>query len=342
MPVNLSIVGMGMIGKRHLQAMRHLTEVNLVALVDPIEQVRHIAEEEGVEWFSTIEEMLGVVVPDGVIISTPTEIHLEPTLSALGAGCHVLVEKPIAANLQEAKEIQETAKRVDRCVMVGHHRRYYGLMEEAQQIVFSKKLGNFLAVHGQWTSRKADEYYIPNWRQHRSSGPVLINLIHEIDILRFICGEIESITAQLQSGFREHPKEETAAIIVRFQSGVLGTFLLSDVTPSPWNWEHATGENVSFPQTGQNSYHFLCSEACLEFPNLKIWTPDGNPDWNHLMKVEERPVPLEDAYLAQCRHFCGVIRGEEEPRITAEDASKTLAATLAVFESAEEQRTIAL
>ncbi len=60
------------------------------------------------------------------------------------------------------------------------------------------------------------------------------------------------------------------------------------------------------------------------------------------MKMEETPVPLEDAYIAQCRHFCGVIRGEEMPRITAEDASKTLAVTLAVFDSAEQQRTITL
>tara|TARA_A100001015_G_scaffold75415_1_gene83685 strand:+ start:104 stop:286 length:183 start_codon:yes stop_codon:yes gene_type:complete len=60
------------------------------------------------------------------------------------------------------------------------------------------------------------------------------------------------------------------------------------------------------------------------------------------MKMEETPVPLEDAYIAQCRHFCGVIRGEEMPRITAEDASKTLAATLAVFDSAKQQQTILL
>ncbi|MEC8261286.1 MAG: Gfo/Idh/MocA family oxidoreductase, partial [SAR324 cluster bacterium] len=274
--------------------------------------------------------------------STPTEIHLEPTIKALEAGCHVLVEKPIAANLDEANEIQKVAERVNRNVMVGHHRRYYGLMELAREIVSSEKLGRVLAVHGQWTSRKADEYYIPKWRQQRSSGPVLINLIHEMDILRFICGEIESVTAQLQSGFRGHPKEETAAIVIRFQSGVLGTFLLSDATPSPWNWEHATGENVNFPRTGQNSYRFLGSEGCLDFPNLSIWTSEGTPDWNHLMDCDERNVPLEDAYIAQLLHFCRVIKQEETPRITAKDATKTLAATLAVFESAEQQRTITL
>ena len=340
--VKLAIVGMGMIGKRHLQAMTTIKKAALIAVVDPAEQAKAIALNDGVQWFGKIEEMLADVVPEGVIVCTPTEIHLAPTISALEAGCHVLVEKPIAGNLEEAREIQLVAERVNRNVMVGHHRRYYGLMEEARKIVSSEKLGRLLAVHGQWTSRKADDYFIPQWRQQSSSGPVLINLIHEMDILRFICGEIESVTAQLQTNFRGHPKEETAAIIVRFKSGVLGTFLLSDATPSPWNWEHATGENVNFPHTGQNSYCFMGTDACLEFPNLRIWQSQGKPDWNHLMKMEETPVPLEDAYIAQCRHFCGVIRGEEMPRITAEDASKTLAATLAVFDSAKQQQTILL
>lgn len=341
-PVKLAIVGMGTIGRRHLEAMKTLKEANPIAIVDPAEQAKEIALKENVQWFATIEEMFAEALPEGVIVCTPTEIHLAPTLSALEAGCHVLVEKPISANLEEAKEIQQVAKRVGRNVMVGHHRRYYGLMEDARRIVTSEKLGRLLAAHGQWTSRKADDYFIPKWRQQYSSGPVLINLIHEIDILRFICGEIESVTAQLQTGFRGHPKEETAAIILKFKSGALGTFLISDATPSPWNWEHATGENVNFPHTAQNSYYFMGSEACLEFPNLRTWTSEGKPDWNHLMKMEEKSVPLEDAYIAQCLHFCGVIRGEELPRITAEDATKTLAATLAVFDSAKQQQTISL
>ena len=60
------------------------------------------------------------------------------------------------------------------------------------------------------------------------------------------------------------------------------------------------------------------------------------------MDCDERNVPLEDAYTAQLLHFCRVIKQEETPRITAKDATKTLAATLAVFESAEQQRTITL
>ena len=101
---------MGMIGKRHLQAMKTIEEAELIAIVDPAEPAKAMALNEGVPWFAKIEEMLAEVVPEGVIVSTPTEIHLEPTIQALEAGCHVLVEKPIAANLDEANEIQKVAE----------------------------------------------------------------------------------------------------------------------------------------------------------------------------------------------------------------------------------------
>ena len=76
--VKLAIVGMGMIGKRHHQAMKTLKEAELIAIVDPAEQAKEIALNEGIRWFAKIEEMLAEVVPEGVIVSTPTEIHLAP------------------------------------------------------------------------------------------------------------------------------------------------------------------------------------------------------------------------------------------------------------------------
>ena len=77
--VKLAIVGMGMIGKRHLQAMRTTKEAELIAIADPAEQSKAIALNEGVRWFAKIEEMLAEVVHEGVIVCTPTEIHLAPT-----------------------------------------------------------------------------------------------------------------------------------------------------------------------------------------------------------------------------------------------------------------------
>ena len=329
----LAIIGCGVIGRRHLKAIAATTGARLVAIVDPMPDVENIASDMGAAFFTSAKDMFRVEEPQGVIVCTPTEHHLQPVLTALEAGAQVLVEKPIAATLAEAHSILHAAEEASRHVLVGHHRRYYSITQKARQLVRDGVLGRLVGVSGQWTTRKADAYFAPAWRQQRSSGPVLINLIHEIDTLRYICGEISSISARVHRGIRDHPKEETAAVLITFQSGALGTFLLSDVTPSPWTWEQATGENPDFPLSGQNVCRFIGSDRALDFPNLTLWHPNGAADWHHPLRPESLSIELDDAFRAQCRHLCAVIRGEEDPRVTAADATRTLATTLAVFDS---------
>lgn len=338
----LALIGAGRAGKRHLKAMREVAEAELVAIVDTETELQQLAQQWSVPFFQSSEKMLQAVAPEGVIVCTPTDIHLDPVVSALESGAHVLVEKPITLSLEEARKIISTSKQTLREVLVGHHRRHYGILQKTRQLIEDGALGQLVAVQGMWTTRKADAYYEPEWRKIRSSGPVLINLIHEIDTLRYLCGEVQSISAKVSGGIRNHLKEETAAVVMELENGVLGTFLLSDATPSPWTWEHATGENEGFPKSGQNTYRFVGTEACLEFPNLTLWRPEGKPDWNHPLLREELAITFEDAYIAQCRHFCKVIGKQEKPQITAEDATRTLAATLAVFEASESERQVCL
>ena len=338
----LALIGAGMIGKRHLNAMREVDEAELVAMVDPQPEIIQLAEEWSVPFYSSSIEMLQKMKPDGVIVCTPTEVHLEPVMQSLEAGAHVLVEKPITPSLEEAHQIISKSKKTGCEVLVGHHRRHYGILDKTRKLIREGILGKLVAVHGMWATRKADDYYKPEWRKLRSSGPVLINLIHEIDTLRFLCGEVKSLSAKISGGIRNHPKEETAALVMDLENEVLGTFLLSDVTPSPWTWEHGTGENAGFPKSGQNSYRFIGTEASLEFPNFILWKPDGTPDGNHPISKENWSIPLEDAFISQCKHFCRVICKKETPKISAEDATRTLAATLAVFDSAKHGKQIQL
>jgi len=332
----LGLIGAGTIGKRHLQAISEVIQAELVAIVDTDPLAKSIATKTNVSFFSSASQMLREIQPDGVIVCTPTEVHLEPVLSSLEYNAHVLVEKPIAPSLEEAQQIVESSKRFNRQVLVGHHRRYSEQIQQTKRMMESGVLGELVGVTGIWAVRKTDAYFEPEWRKQRTSGPVLINLIHEIDTLRYVCGEIVSLSAKVSKGIREHPKEETTALLFEFQSGALGTFLLSDVTPSPWTWEQATGENPNFPKTSQNVYRFIGSKASLDFPNLVLWRHAGNePDWLHEISPEVIESEIEDAYVEQIRHFCAVIKSKEEPRINAVDAMKTLKATLAVFEASE-------
>ncbi|WP_282605142.1 Gfo/Idh/MocA family protein [Pelagibius sp. Alg239-R121] len=341
--VRLALIGAGRIGVRHLETIAQVEEADLVAVADASPTVKGIAERYGVTFYDNYKAMLAEVKPDGVIVATPTELHLAPALAALENGAHVLIEKPITGTLGEAQILIEKSRATQREVLVGHHRRYYPFVHKAREIVRSGGLGQLVAVNGQWTLRKADSYFDQVWRQKREAGPILINLIHEFDCLRYVCGEITSLSAELASTVRGHEKEETAAIILRFENGALGTFLLSDSAASPWAWEFGFHENPEFPPAHQNASRFVGDSASLEFPNLKLWRHDDTArGWNTPLRSEDKSCTPEDAYINQCKHFCRVIQGEEAPRITAEDATRSLQATLAVFDAAESGQRITL
>ena len=342
-PVKLAIAGGGVIGRRHAGAIANVADAALVAIADPAPSGAELARDMDVPLFGDLEALLDTHAVDGVVVSTPTAHHFQPTMTALQGGCHVLVEKPIMATLAEADQVVAQSAACGRQVLVGHHRRYYGLVHKAREIVRSGALGQLVAVNGQWTVRKADDYYAPDWRKQWEAGPVLTNLIHEIDCLRYICGEVESISAEVSNAVRGWEKEDAAAMVLRFASGALGSFILSDQATSPWAWELATGETVFFPHTGQNSVRFMGTKAALDFPNLTLWQHgDEAPDWNHLITPDPIEMKLEDAYILQIAHFAAVIAGRADPIISAADATATLRTTLAVFDAASAGKRISL
>jgi len=342
-PVRLAVIGAGVIGKTHLQKIAAETAAELVAVADPFSAAADVAAQYGVPFFADNAQMLAEIRPEGVFVCTPTEVHLLPVLAALDAGAHVLVEKPITATTEEAVQVVAMARAVGRQVMVGHHRRYYPVLQRTKEIVESGEIGDLVTVHGHWALQKAGGgYWDSQWRKRRAAGPGLTNLIHEFDTLRFVCGEISSIQAEITSRVHGWEKEDAAAIIMTFANGAIGTFTLSDASPSPWAWELATGENPAFPPSWRNTHRLTGTTGALEFPDLAVWKHNGGEGWRFPIERHAVPHVGADAFARQCAHFCAVIRGEEAPIITAEDGARTLAAVTAVFEAAETGRRVTL
>ena len=118
---------------------------------------------------------------------------------------------------------------------------------------------------GQWSLRKRC-LLCPQWRRKTEAGPILTNLIHELDLLRFICGEIEAVSAYISHIDQQFEKEDAVAISLAIQKSGSGQLFLSDRTPSPWGWEFALGENLALPKTGQNAIRFMGSRGRWNFP----------------------------------------------------------------------------
>lgn len=195
MSLNLGIAGAGLIGRAHVERMRRSAECRLVAIADPGPEAAAYAGSLGVAHYADLETMLAAERLDGVIVATPNAAHTPNALACIGRGLPVLIEKPLAESLANAERIVDAAERAGVPVLVGHHRRHNPILRQARELVRSGGLGRVATVSAFAAFLKPDPYFDTAWRREPGGGPVLINLIHVIDDLRFLCGEIAEIKA---------------------------------------------------------------------------------------------------------------------------------------------------
>jgi len=341
--IRIALVGGGMHAPAHIRGAAGAPGVRLSAIADPSPAAKAVAEKAGLPWFAEHHALLAADRPDAAIVATPNVLHVPVALDFIAAGIPVLVEKPIADTVAEARRLADAAQAAGVPLMVGHHRRHNPIIRRARQLIQDGALGRLVSAAVLATFLKPDPYYNVAWRRQPGGGPVLINLIHEIDLLRFLYGEIASIQAITANAVRGFEVEDTAAILLHFANGALGTITLSDAAAAPWTWDLVSGENPAFFKPDGVETHFFCgTEGSLTLPTLNHWRYPGARGWHET--ITARPVTIETSnpYAEQLRHFAAVIRGSEEPVISGHDGTRTLEATQAVLEAARTRRPVTL
>jgi predicted dehydrogenase len=340
--ISIGVVGAGLIGRAHIDRALKEPGVDLVGIADPSDDGRRLAQSVNVPWFVDCDAMLGAVRPRGVVIATPNATHATIAVHCLQRGAAVLVEKPIADTLDDARRICEAARAAALPAMVGHQRRHNPIMRRAKKMVDTGQLGRPVCLSAMATWFKPPDYFNTTWRREKGGGPILINLIHDVDQLRYLFGDIATVQAMTSNAIRGFEVEDTAAILMRFRNGALGTVTVSDTAAAPWNWDLSAGEAERFPKQDVNS-HFLCgTEGSLTLPRLDYWHYRERKGWQDELTQERTAVHFGDPYGEQMRHFRAVIVGDEVPVCPADDAMRSLEATLAVVEAARSGKEISL
>ncbi|KAG8157875.1 hypothetical protein KVR01_012147 [Diaporthe batatas] len=297
--------------------------------------------------------------PDAAIVCTPNKTHVTLSKELLSAGIHVLCEKPLSVDIPSGESLVAHARAHPTLrLLAGHHRRFNPYVVATKRILESKthSIGEITAVSGLWALYKPPSYFEPpaEWRRSgESGGPVWINLIHEIDILHFLLGsKVVRVAAFETPRRRGHDAEEGGAIILHFENGVAGTFLLSDAVVSPHAFEMGTGENPAIPRTGRDVYRILGTNGTFSVPDLRRSFYDvadgGERSWNNelseetetldawLTEEERTKVPFE----LQVAHFVRVIRDGEKPLCTGEDGLAAVRVAEAVREAMRTGRVV--
>ena len=339
MPLRLAVIGAGVMGRSHIERIRTSAECVLAAVCDPDLALATRAA-GGCPVHGDLPELLRRERIDGAIIATPNAEHREGGLLCAEAGVPMLVEKPIAATTADGSALVEAAARRGVPLLVGQHRRHSAFVRRAKQVVDAGDLGRLVSFTTLWFLRKPDDYYEVGWRTRPGGGPVLTNLIHEIDLIRHFGGEIESVFAAASSAARGLAVEDSVAITLRLAGGALGSIAASDAAVSPWSYELTTHENPLYTRTDRNCYFLLGTEGSLAFPRLTLWRHPGETGWQHRLSGTPLPVDAVDPVAAQLSHFCDVIRGRAVPLVSGPDGLATLAATEAVLQSARDDRPV--
>jgi predicted dehydrogenase len=348
-PVRIAVAGAGLIGRRHIEMIVKNPGCKLSAIVDPSPAAIDDARSLDVPLHGSLAELFAEDRPDGVVLATPNQMHVDQALECLAAKVPALVEKPVAHTLEAGRRLAEAVDKSGVPVLVGHHRRHSSIMAKAVEVIESGVLGRIVAVMGSALFYKAEnEGYFDGafaWRREPGGGPILLNMIHEIGNLRSLCGEIVAVQAFTSNATRGFPVEDTAAITLQFANGALGSFILSDAAASDRSWEHTSGEDPRYAKahTDEDDCYLVAGTfGSLAIPTMRLQRYPSAADRSWHKGLDKSVVPLEvvDPLERQIAHFVDVIRGAAKPLVSVHDGLQNLRVVDAIVEAAKSGRVV--
>ncbi len=334
--LKVAVIGAGVIGRTHIDTLSKARGVGLSAIVDPTPAAGALAAQHQVPHFTDLDALVTAGLCEAAIVASPNDTHVPIAGRLLEAGIPILLEKPVASSLAEAAALAAVAARTGVPVLVGHHRRHNPLIKTAKRAITDGAIGPLVMATVTCAMLKQPDYFDVAWRRDpEQGGPLLINAIHDIDLLRHFFGEIATVQGTHSNATRGLPVEDTTAAILTFAQGGLATLALSDAAVGPWSWEVSSGENPGrFPKHDHITHLYSGRTGGLSLPDLSLWTyaPGGN--WTHPLTQQRLEAGTGDTYIAQAEHFRAVVRGEAAPLVTCQDGIANMHVVAAIKRSA--------
>ena len=330
--IKVAVIGVGSMGRNHARVYSELPEAELVAVADADGQVADkVASQFGVKAYADYQQMLEVECPQAVSIAVPTALHEEVATAALKAGAHVLVEKPIAATLEEGQRLIELAKRMNRQLMVGHIVRFNPAMQALKQKLADGDLGRIFQIF----CRRAG----PFPARIRDVGVVVDLAPHDVDIMRFLTG-LDPIRVFAETERQIHTDHEDLLWgMLRFPDSVVGSLEINWLTPTKIREVLVLGERGLFrvDDLTQDLYFYENAQA-----NGTMWpalqTLKGVSEGSMTRYALQRYEPLK----AELQAFLKAVEEGAAVPVSGEDGLAALRLALALVESGQTHRVIEL
>ncbi|UKS28592.1 Gfo/Idh/MocA family oxidoreductase [Paenibacillus sp. HWE-109] len=325
--MKVAIVGCGGMGNVHALSYMNMPDVTLVGVCDvDFELAQELSMKTGAAAYHSFEEMLNETDLDVVSVTLPSYLHKEYTLKAAQAGKHVICEKPLALNLEDAAAMIQCCEQNGVRLFVGHVVRFFPEYIQMKQAIDEGKLGRVGVVHAKRIGSHPGDVK-PWFKDADKSGGVIADLmIHDIDFLRWAIGDVKSVY-----GLNHRVNEmDYALVTLIFENGAVA------------NLEAFWGYHGPF----QTAVEIAGSKGLIrsdsqKSSSLQICKAPSSSEERRFAEVPQSPG-FSNPYELELAHFIQCIREGSEPIVSANDAYKALEITMAALESVQTGKSVYL
>jgi UDP-N-acetylglucosamine 3-dehydrogenase len=330
-PLRVGLAGLGSMGRNHLRILAGRPDCRVVGLADPLADARSVAAAVAPQATLLADplELVAELELDALVVASPTTAHAELALAAIERGIPVLVEKPLAASVEDAAEIFRASRRRGVPVAVGHVERFNPAVRELGRCLADGWLSTVYAI----ASRRAG----PFPARIRDVGVTIDLATHDVDILSWIAGE-RPARVYAETAQRIHTEHEDLLFgLLHFPSGATGMLDVNWLTPAKRRQLVVVGEEGMFELDYLTQRLTFTRAPDVAHPTLiRGYAPTFQGP------VVEIPVEPTEPLAAELDAFFEVVRTGRPPVVDAEDGLWAVAIASALLRSAAEARPIDL
>ncbi|MEE9275435.1 MAG: Gfo/Idh/MocA family oxidoreductase [bacterium] len=322
-PVRVASIGMGWWSDVLADAVQRTPKLEIVSCFTRSPEKRAaFAEKYGCAAAADLDEILNDPSVEGLLVTTPNNVHLESVRAAAGAGKHVFLDKPIANTLADGRGVIQACKEGGVLLSVGYQRRRESHFRWIRRAIDAGEFGKLVQAEGNISRDREGKMDPGSWRFQADGMPggVMLQIgIHYVDVLEYLMGPVKAVSARTAQLVLPGENPDVANLLLEHENGAISNLAASYASASEYYQCNIYGKEAT-------AYYTL-------FDGLRV-----------LRRGESapQPVPCEknDTIVEEIEEFAGAVRGEAEPEMDGERALVSMAAIRAGIRSAKEGRRV--
>jgi UDP-N-acetylglucosamine 3-dehydrogenase len=325
--LKVGVIGAGSMGRNHVRVLSEIA--NLVGVCDISEKsAMEIGSKFNVPYFTDLETFIKETGVEAVCIATPTTHHVDAAITCLEDGIDLLVEKPIAATVEDGKRIIDTAKKNGRTLAVGMIERHNPVVKFTREMIEKGEFGRLVTI----MSRR-----VSNFPVRISDVGVITDIgVHDIDVLRYLSGSEATSVYALGGKVKSEKYEDHATILISFANGMEGVVEVSWLTPMKLRKITITGVEGVAEMDYVDQELMVSTSSTFDKDKFNLWKIPQIYDMRRIRVRNEEPLKRELV------DFLEAIVNKKAPLVTGEDGLRSLQIAKAAEESIRNGRKVDL